>query len=101
MLELKDDLQILYIEGEDNHIESMSSLSSDKEEFEYQPYVFPPPNSLLNLKVGSRGAFKSNITLCPPTRMKVVVNKLMTTSSMFTQSSVGKMQLGFLTLREL
>jgi hypothetical protein len=50
MLELSDDLQILHIEGEDNHIESMSSLSSDEEEFEYQPYVFPPPSSSLNLK---------------------------------------------------
>jgi hypothetical protein len=48
--ELSDDLQILHIEGEDNHIESTSSLSSDEEEFEYQPYVFPPPSSSLNLK---------------------------------------------------
>jgi hypothetical protein len=42
MLELSDDLQIFHIEGEDNHIESMSSLSTDGEEFEYQHYVFPP-----------------------------------------------------------
>jgi hypothetical protein len=34
MLELSDDLQFLHIEGEENHIESMSSLSSDGEKFE-------------------------------------------------------------------
>ncbi len=50
MAKLSDDLQIMNIEGEDNHIESISSLSNDEEEFEYQSYVFPPPNSPLNLK---------------------------------------------------
>jgi hypothetical protein len=52
MLEPSDDLQFLHIEGEDNHIESTSPLSNDRKEFEYQPYVFPPSSSPLNLKVG-------------------------------------------------
>jgi len=50
----------------------------------------PPPNSPSS-KSKSCGAFVLNITPRPPKRMKVVVNKLMTTNSMHTPSSAGKM----------